>query len=68
MKKIILITGATDGIGRAAAEALAKQGHDLIIHGRNAGKLATTAEALRKTGADITTALADLSEIGRAHV
>ena len=65
MKKIILITGATDGIGRAAAEALAKQGHDLIIHGRSTGKLATTAETLRKTAADITTALADLSDLSQ---
>lgn len=34
MEKTILITGSTGGIGRAAATALAKQGHRIIIHGR----------------------------------
>ena len=39
MKKTILITGATDGIGLVTAKLLAKQGHDLLIHGRNSSKL-----------------------------
>lgn len=36
--KIILITGATSGIGKAAATALAKQGAHVILHGRNRQK------------------------------
>lgn len=36
--KIILITGATSGIGKAAAIALAKQGNQIIIHGRDLEK------------------------------
>ena len=37
--RIILITGATDGIGKESSKALAKQGHTIIIHGRNEKKL-----------------------------
>lgn len=42
--KTILITGSTDGIGKITATTLAKQGHTVIIHGRNRAK----AEAVRK--------------------
>lgn len=33
--KTILITGATDGLGKAVAIDLAKKGHKLLLHGRN---------------------------------
>ena len=42
--KNILITGSTDGIGKITATALARQGHTIIIHGRNKEK----AEMVRK--------------------
>jgi len=40
MKKTIIITGSTDGIGKLAAIQLAKDGHEVYIHGRNPEKLA----------------------------
>ena len=34
MRKIVLVTGATAGIGKAVAEIVAKNGHNLILTGR----------------------------------
>ncbi|KAA8906525.1 hypothetical protein FN846DRAFT_1013674 [Sphaerosporella brunnea] len=42
-----LITGASQGIGRAIAEELARREWNLILHGRNPDKLDTLAELLR---------------------
>lgn len=39
LHKIVLITGATAGIGRATARLFAKRGYDLIITGRRGEKL-----------------------------
>ncbi len=64
MKKCILITGATDGIGLETAKALALQGHTLLLHGRSAEKLNLVQQQLM-TLADnlkIETYRADLSE------
>jgi NAD(P)-dependent dehydrogenase (short-subunit alcohol dehydrogenase family) len=59
------ITGATDGLGRALAERLAGDGHSLILHGRDAGRLADTAAALH--GAEVHTVLADLADLGQVR-
>jgi NAD(P)-dependent dehydrogenase (short-subunit alcohol dehydrogenase family) len=65
MKKIILVTGSTDGIGLATAEMLASQDHHVLLHGRNAAKLETVAKALSDLSARgrVETYLADLSRM-----
>lgn len=39
MQKVILVTGATNGIGFETAKALLSLGHNVIIHGRNPSKV-----------------------------
>lgn len=50
-EKIILITGATDGLGKQTALQLAQLGATLLIHGRNFKKLESVRkEIIAKTG------------------
>jgi NAD(P)-dependent dehydrogenase (short-subunit alcohol dehydrogenase family) len=44
--KVIVITGASDGIGKAAARELAKQGAKVVIVGRSADKTKAVADEL----------------------
>lgn len=63
MTKIILLTGATDGIGLETARVLAKAGHTLIVHGRSPQKLAQLADELSSFDIQYETYQADLSNL-----
>ncbi len=65
MKKTILITGSTDGIGLVTARAFAEKGHTVILHGRNEAKLAQAKRELGMiTGSEnIEGYLADMSDL-----
>lgn len=67
--KTCLITGATSGIGKAAAQAIAAQGHRVVIVGRNPTKTeATAAELRRATGnSTIDFLVADLSSLAEVR-
>ena len=58
--RIILVTGATAGIGRAVASALIRFGATVILHGRNERKLEETYEALKSLGPEPACAALDL--------
>jgi NAD(P)-dependent dehydrogenase (short-subunit alcohol dehydrogenase family) len=62
--KRIVITGATNGIGLAAAEVLARDGGSVAIVGRNAIRARIAAAQIRSkagSGATVDTLIADLS-------
>ena len=62
---VILITGATDGLGRGVAERLAAEGATVLLHGRDPERLAATADAVRQaTGNErLSTHRADLASL-----
>ena len=37
----VFITGSSDGLGLMAARLLIDQGHEVVLHGRNEGRVAT---------------------------
>ena len=59
-----LVTGATDGIGKALAKELYQQGFNLILHGRNEEKMRKVVEEVRSGGArEVLYFLADASRV-----
>jgi NAD(P)-dependent dehydrogenase (short-subunit alcohol dehydrogenase family) len=51
-ERIILITGASDGIGKALALRVAELGAQVILHGRNAAKLETVYDRILQSGSE----------------
>ena len=47
MGKTIVITGATDGIGKEIAKQLAVEGHHIVIHGRSDEKCIRTKKEIQ---------------------
>jgi NAD(P)-dependent dehydrogenase (short-subunit alcohol dehydrogenase family) len=46
-RRVVLVTGSTDGIGRATARALAAAGMKVLLHGRSKTKVDATIAALQ---------------------
>src|ERR1039457_6434681 len=65
--RTVLITGATDGLGRGLADKLAADGVTLILHGRDRRKLDDAADDIRDAhgGQRPHTVLADLADLAQ---
>jgi NAD(P)-dependent dehydrogenase (short-subunit alcohol dehydrogenase family) len=66
---IALITGATDGIGRATALELARRGYYVIVHGRSAQRVDAVCAEISRTvkGAFVGACIADLALYDEVH-
>src|SRR5438876_5562831 len=57
-----LVTGATSGLGRAIAFQLARDGADVTVHGRDAGRGVQTVEEIQLQGVRAHFVAADLAD------
>ena len=49
----VLITGSTDGLGRALAADVAGRGHDVVVHGRARARVDAVAREVGAAGAHV---------------
>jgi NAD(P)-dependent dehydrogenase (short-subunit alcohol dehydrogenase family) len=61
--RVILVTGATAGIGRAVSRDLVRHGATVILHGRNASALESLREELKKLGPEPVAAQLDFERV-----
>ncbi|MFF7979503.1 SDR family NAD(P)-dependent oxidoreductase [Streptomyces sp. NPDC007901] len=61
---VAIITGASKGLGRALAGALAERGWDLVLDARGAGALKETAEAVARPGTRVAALPGDVTDAG----
>jgi NAD(P)-dependent dehydrogenase (short-subunit alcohol dehydrogenase family) len=64
---IALVTGATAGLGRAVAIALAERGMHVLVHGRDAARAAAVVTQIVKSGGSAEVVLADLASLEQAR-
>ena len=62
-RKVILITGASSGIGEATARRLAQAGHTLMLGARRVDRLHVLADDLRATGATVHVQALDVTQL-----
>jgi NAD(P)-dependent dehydrogenase (short-subunit alcohol dehydrogenase family) len=58
----VFITGSADGLGRAAAQTLIEQGHQVVVHARNRDRLTAVRDLLDRGAEAVTGDLSDVVE------
>jgi NAD(P)-dependent dehydrogenase (short-subunit alcohol dehydrogenase family) len=58
----VFITGSADGLGRAAAQTLLEDGHEVVVHARNRDRLTDVRDLLDRGAAAVVGDLSDLEE------
>jgi len=60
---IVFITGSTDGLGRAAAQSLLDDGHQVVLHARSTGRAATIGELASRSAGIVVGDLRSAAEV-----
>jgi short-subunit dehydrogenase len=67
MAKIVVVTGAGAGVGRATVEAFAKEGYDVALLSRDPDRLAKAAEDVRRHGVRALAIPTDVADFAPVH-
>ena len=59
--KLVIVTGASSGIGKACAEKFAQEGANLVLAARSADKLREVAENIARYGVQVLPVVTDVS-------
>lgn len=65
---VALVTGATAGLGRAVALALAASGMHILVHGRDAKRAAAAVDSITRSGGTAQAVLADLASLDQVRL
>lgn len=60
--KLVIVTGASSGIGRACAEKFAQEGANLVLAARSADKLSEVADNIARYGVQVLPVVTDVSK------
>ena len=65
--KVVVVTGASSGIGEATAEALAAEGASVVVAARREDRLSELVERINGNGGKALSVAADVADEGQAH-
>ena len=65
--KVAIITGSSQGIGKALAHAFVREGSFVVLNGRNAERLKKVEEEFKEIGATVLTVTGDVSDEKQAQ-